>query len=98
MLVKTPLVSAWLCLAALNMFAKPFSDLSFDAASQKAARTGKIVLVDFYTTWCAPCRLLDKRTWTDAEVIKLLEQKTVALRIDAEKETDLAKRYKIEAY
>ena len=83
---------------ALNMSAEPFSDLSFDAASQKAGQAGKIVLVDFYTTWCGPCKMLDKNTWTDADVIKLLEDKTVALRLDTEKETSLAKRYKIEAY
>ena len=82
----------------MTVFAEPFSELGFDAASKKAAQTGKIVLVDFYTTWCAPCRLLDKRTWTDAEVIKVLREKTVALRMDAEKETELAKRYAIEAY
>lgn len=98
MLIKILGPSAWLGLAAMTVFAEPFSDVGFDAASKKAAQTGKIVLVDFYTAWCAPCRLLDKRTWTDAGVIKLLEERTVALRIDAEKETDLAKRYKIEAY
>jgi thiol-disulfide isomerase/thioredoxin len=96
--MKTRLVSAWLCLAALNMFAEPFSDLSFDAASKKARQMGKIVLVDFYTTWCGPCKMLDKTTWTDVEVIKLLKQKTVALRLDAEIETNLAAHYKIEAY
>ena len=90
--------SAWLGLAAVTTFAAPFSDIGFDAASKRAAQTGKIVLVDFYTTWCAPCRLLDKRTWTDPGVIKALEEKTVALRVDAEKETDLARRYQIEAY
>ena len=97
-LMKTRLMSVWLCLAALNLFAEPFSDLSFDAASKKAGQLGKIVLVDFYTTWCGPCKMLDKITWTDAGVIKLLNQKTVALRIDAEIETNLAKHYKITAY
>src|SRR5258708_1224581 len=87
-----------LALYATTLFAEPFSDLSFDAASKKAAQSGKIVFVDFYTTWCGPCRLLDKRTWTDAAVIQALEQKTVALRLDAEKETELAARYRIEAY
>jgi thiol-disulfide isomerase/thioredoxin len=94
----TPFLTAFLCAVTSSVLAAPFSDLSFDAASRQAAQTGKIVLVDFYTTWCGPCKLLDKNTWTDAAVIELLEQKTVALRIDAEKEAALSKRYKIEAY
>jgi thiol-disulfide isomerase/thioredoxin len=96
--MKIPFMAAWLCAVTSSLVAAPFSDLSFEAASKQAGQTGKIVLVDFYTTWCGPCKLLDKNTWTDAAVIQLLEQKTVALRIDAEKETDLAKRYKIAAY
>lgn len=97
-LKKTPFMAAWFCAVTSSLFAAPFSNLSFEAASKQAAQTGKIVLVDFYTTWCGPCKLLDKTTWTDAAVIQLLEQKTVALRIDAEKEAALSKRYKIEAY
>jgi thiol-disulfide isomerase/thioredoxin len=96
--MKTLFMTAWLCAAASSMFAATFSDLSFEAASKEAAKSGKIVLVDFYTTWCGPCKMLDKNTWTDAAVIQLLQQKTVALRIDAEKEAALSKRYKIEAY
>lgn len=91
-------MAAGFCAATLSLAAAPFSDLSFEAASKQAAQSNKIVLIDFYTTWCGPCKMLDKNTWTDPAVIKLLEQKTVALRIDAEKETDLAKRYRIEAY
>ena len=97
-LKKTSLAVVWLCAVNSGLVASPFSDLSFEAASKEAARANKIVLVDFYTTWCGPCKMLDKTTWTDAAVIKLLEQKTVALRIDAEKEAALSKRYKIEAY
>jgi thiol-disulfide isomerase/thioredoxin len=85
-------------IASTALFAAPFADQSFEAASKQAAQTGKIVLVDFYTTWCGPCKMLDKTTWTDPAVIQLLDQKTVALRIDAEKETALAQRYKIQAY
>jgi thiol-disulfide isomerase/thioredoxin len=98
-MIKRPLSFTLLVFTfAVNAFAEPFSNLSFDIACKNAKQSGKIVFVDFYTTWCAPCRLLDKRTWPDAQVTALLEEKTVAIRIDAEKQTDLAKRYEIDAY
>src|SRR3974377_1471959 len=88
----------WLCLTALNVFADLFSPLSFDEASQKAAQTGKLLFVDFYTTWCGPCRLMDKTPWPNDAVSRVLREKTVPIRLDAEKETKLADRYHIEGY
>ena len=75
-----------------------FHNLSFEAACQKAAHEQKLVFIDFYTTWCGPCKMLDQTTWKDPSVIRLLREKTFALKIDAEKEVALAKRYGIEAY
>jgi thiol-disulfide isomerase/thioredoxin len=85
-----------LALAAEN--AAFFSTLSFDAAREKAAAENKIVFIDFYTTWCGPCKELDATTWRDAAVVALLTEKVVSLKIDAEKERDLARRYKVNAY
>ena len=42
--------------------------------------------------------MLDAHTWTDAAVGKLVGDKAVALRIDAEKQPELARRYQIDAY
>lgn len=78
--------------------AVPFRTLAFDAACAAATAEGKLVFIDFYTTWCEPCKRLDTQTWTDAGVGKLIGEKAVALKIDAEKATDLAKRYKINLY
>lgn len=97
--MKTRLFIACLCAAASCVFAEaPFSDLSFKAAQKEAAKSGKIILVDFYATWCEPCKLLDKKTWPDPAVSQLLEQKTVALHIDGEKEKALAWKYNISEF
>lgn len=87
------------CLARAADEPKVFrNDLVFDAALKQAAAQKKIVFVDFFTTWCGPCKMLDRTTWQDAKVISLLQDKTIPLRIDAEQNVALAKRYQIEAY
>ncbi len=75
-----------------------FRDLTFDAALKQAGEQKRIVFVDFFTTWCGPCKMLDRTTWQDDAVAALLREKTIPLKIDAEKETALARRYEIEAY
>jgi TonB family protein len=71
---------------------------SFEAALKLAGQEHKIVFVDFFTTWCEPCKMLDSDTWQDPSVIALLKEKTVALKVDAEKNVALASRYGVTAY
>ena len=76
----------------------PFKAVSFEAACKQAKSTDKLVLIDFYTTWCGPCKLLDKNTWADAKVKAWLKTHTVCLKVDAEKSVALANKYHIDAY
>ena len=91
-------LAAWSGLAVAEPVSPAFQDLTFEAAATKAAAEQKIVFIDFFTTWCAPCKMLDTTTWQDAKIVDLLQAKAVALKLDAEKEKDLAARYKIQAY
>jgi thioredoxin-related protein len=75
-----------------------FANLTFDKALALAGKSKKIVIIDFYTTWCMPCKEMDNVTWKASEVQDWLRQNSVALKIDAEKQLALAKRYKINAY
>lgn len=85
--------------ASAAEMAVPFRRISFDEATQLAAKEGKVVLVDFYTTWCGPCKMLDAQTFTDAAVGQLVGEKAVAIKLDAEKEgRATAQRYKVAAY
>jgi thioredoxin-like negative regulator of GroEL len=87
------------CLAQAQEQSKLFStDMTFETALKQAAEHKKIVFIDFFTTWCGPCKTLDRTTWQDARVISLLREKAIALKIDAEKQVALAQRYQVDAY
>lgn len=73
---------------------------SFPAALAEAKRTGKPIFIDFYTTWCGPCKYLDAVTYKDARFVAE-SKKWVMVKVDAEKNAanvKLAKKYKINGY
>ena len=44
----------------------------------------KIIMVDFYTNWCIPCKQIDSETFTNEEVINMIEKNFTPIKIDAE--------------
>ena len=75
-----------------------FRELDYEHAQAAAVQEKKIVLIDFFTTWCVPCKKLDSVTWKDDAVLEWIGKQAVALKIDAEKNVELAKRFKIDSY
>ena len=44
----------------------------------------KKVLVDIYTSWCGWCKVMDKKTFTDPEVVQYLNDNFVLVKFNAE--------------
>jgi thiol-disulfide isomerase/thioredoxin len=76
----------------------PFRDIPAARAIEEARRGPKPLFIDFYTTWCGPCRKLDDTTWEDSEVRRWLSESVVAIKVDAERDSGLASRHGVRAY
>lgn len=69
----------------------------FAAALATAKASGKPLFVDFETTWCGPCKLMDQWVYTAADVVAAA-QGLVAVKLDGDEQRDLVKRYEVAGY
>ena len=64
------------------------------AQYEALTKSDKLVLVDFYADWCAPCK--EMKPYLD-KISKDMADKVVIVRIDADANTELCKTLKIDA-
>jgi thiol:disulfide interchange protein DsbD len=60
-------------------------NLYADELLAEAARKGKPVIIDFYATWCTPCRELEEVTFHNPEVVKRANRDYVMVKVDVTK-------------
>ena len=58
--------------------------VSFDVGMELAAEEKKPVIIDFYTSWCRWCKVMDEKTFSDPEVESYLGEHFVTIRLNAE--------------
>jgi thioredoxin 1 len=76
----------------------PWIDHNLEQGIAQARQSGRKVIIDFWATWCGPCRSLDEWIWSDAEVASVLHAGYVGVKLDADIEKELVKRYRVEGY
>lgn len=91
-------VPAWSTLAAEEAGAGGISwRTSYQEAVKEAERAKKPLLIDFTASWCGWCKVLDRMTWPDADVIKAAER-YIPVKIDGDKERQLVQKYGVRGF
>jgi thioredoxin-related protein len=96
------LFAAALWLVALPALAGENTDdgiqwYSYEDGMAKAAETGRPVVIDFHADWCKWCVELDKKTFSDARVIKVMNEQFVPISVDTDKEKVTAGKYAVQS-
>ncbi len=77
-----------------------FQANTWDEAVALARAENKLIFVDGYTTWCAPCKVMDEYVFTHEMTGDLHNSKFINLKVDMEKGMGplLASRYGVTSY
>ena len=62
------------------------------SALAAAKREGKLVFLDFWAEWCAPCKILEERTIADSRIQDFLSRQ-VFLRVDTDASPEAAQYF-----
>lgn len=76
-----------------------FRSNNFDEILKIAKSENKLIFIDFYTTWCGPCKGMDAGTFKNREVGDFYNKNFINLKLDAEAEGVVAaKKYGVKAF
>lgn len=73
------------------------TDLGFDeAVAANRAESDKILVVKFTASWCAPCKTMDRTTWSDDGVVSYLKEHGItAIPVDIDKHREIARANRV---
>ncbi len=69
---------------ALNSYAQKINWVSLEEAIELQQKEPRKIIMDFYTNWCGPCKLLDSRTFKNKNVSSYINENYYAVKFNAE--------------
>ena len=63
--------------------------MSFEEAVEKSKTEKRKIFIDVYTDWCGWCKVMDKKTFSEPAVVKLLNEKYYPVKFNAEQREDI---------
>lgn len=100
--MKKVLTTIFLSFTILSIYAQEinFEKGSWQETVAKAKAQSKPIFIDFFTTWCGPCKELEQKVYSKPEVIQKMNANFINFKIDAEKGEgpNLARKFDVSAY
>lgn len=71
-------------LTSVSGMAQEINWVSLEEAIELQKKTPKKIMMDVYTVWCGPCKMLDKNTFQNADVAKYVNENYYAVKFNGE--------------
>jgi len=78
------LLSVLVLLVCVSTQAQEIKWMSINDALKAQKKEPKKIFMDVYTDWCGPCKLLDKKTFHNKDVINYVNEHYYAVKFNAE--------------
>ena len=81
---------------SINIKAQEINWVSLNKALELQKENPKKIMIDVYTNWCGPCKLLDKKTFQNEDVVAFVNKNYYAVKFNGEGNDSI--QYKGNAY
>ena len=75
---------------SLSLTSQNVNWLSIEKAQELQKKVPKNIIMDIYTDWCGPCKLMDKNTFQNPDVAQYLNNNFYAVKFNAEGNTKVS--------
>lgn len=83
------LIIGLLCSSAVFAQTASINWMSIEEAVEAQKKNPKKIMIDVYTSWCGPCKMMMKNTFTDPNVIAYINENYYAVKFNAESSEDI---------
>lgn len=87
------IMSIILCASVFAAKTKSISWQTYETGMKMIENEKKKGFLHFYTDWCTFCKIMNKQTFTDAKIINYLNDNFISIRVNAEKQKNIAYKY-----
>ena len=78
------LIFLFFILIQFQLYSQEINWMSFDEVREAQKTNPKNVLIDVYTNWCGPCKLMDRNTFSNTDIIRIINENYYAVKFNAE--------------